>query len=236
MASVLDLSSQHYNLSQMRLSLKHALLFTIITIFLSGCQTSNAVKGGVLGGAAGGALGGVIAGKKNTATGIIIGAAIGGTAGALIGRKMDRQAEELRRDLQGATIERIGEGIKITFESGLMFASDKSTLNTTTQSNLAELANTLQKYEDTNILIEGHTDNTGTDDHNQALSERRATSVVNYLLGTGIGSGRLTKVGYGESQPIADNNTSGGRTKNRRVEIAIFANDKMKRLAKRGQL
>ncbi|GAB5525526.1 MAG: OmpA family protein [Roseivirga sp.] len=217
-------------------SLKHILVFTIITILISGCQSSNAVKGGAIGGAAGGVLGGVIAGKDNTATGIIIGAAIGGTAGALIGRRMDKQAEELRRDLKGATIERVGEGIKITFDSGLMFASDKSILNGTTQSNLSELANTLQKYEDTNILIEGHTDSTGSDDHNQALSERRATSVTNYLIGTGIPSSRLTKVGYGESQPVADNNTSSGRTKNRRVEIAIFANDKMKRMAKRGKL
>lgn len=220
----------------MKLSLKHIIILSLAVILISGCQASNAAKGGVIGGATGAAIGGLIAGKKNTATGMILGAAIGGTAGALIGRKMDRQAAELRKDLQGATVERVGEGIKITFDSGLMFGSDKSALSTSTQSNLSDLANTLQKYEDTNVLIEGHTDNTGTDDHNQGLSERRAKSVANYLLGTGISADRLQKVGYGESQPVADNDSKSGRTKNRRVEIAIFANDKMKRLAKRGQL
>jgi outer membrane protein OmpA-like peptidoglycan-associated protein len=220
----------------MKTSLKYVLIFTIASILMSGCQASNAVKGGTIGGIAGGALGGVIAGKDNTATGIIIGAAIGGTAGALIGRKMDKQAEELRRDLDGATIERVGEGIKITFDSGLMFATDRSALNSASQTNLAELAATLQKYEDTNILIEGHTDSTGGDEYNQKLSERRAASVADYLLGAGISQSRLQQVGYGESQPVADNSTTAGRRENRRVEIAIFANDKMKRMAKRGEL
>ena len=190
----------------------------------------------MIGGAVGGTLGGVIAGKDNTAKGVIIGAAIGGTAGALIGKKMDKQAEELRRDLKGAKIERVGEGIKITFESGLMFATDQSALTVATKENLKSLATVLQKYEDTNVLIEGHTDDTGADDYNQSLSEKRASSVQDYLILLGTNYQRLSIAGYGENQPIADNKTVAGRQTNRRVEVAIYANDKMKRMAKRGQL
>lgn len=217
---------------------KTQLLFFLIIfpLIISGCKASNTLKGSVIGGALGGTLGGVIAGKDDTATGVIIGAAIGGTAGALIGKRMDKQAEELRRDLEGAKVERVGEGIKITFESGLMFATNQSSLNIATKENLKNLANTLQKYEDTNVLIEGHTDSTGEAVYNQTLSEKRASSVQQYLIDLGMDFQRLSIAGYGENQPIADNNTATGRQENRRVEVAIYANKKMKRMAKRGQL
>ncbi|WP_420386255.1 OmpA family protein [Roseivirga sp.] len=214
-------------------------LFTITllsALVLYGCKASNTLKGSAIGGAAGGVLGGVIAGKDNTATGVIIGAAIGGTAGALIGKRMDKQAEELRRDLEGAEVERVGEGIKITFDSGLMFATNQSTLNVNTKTNLQDLATVLQKYEDTNVLIEGHTDSTGEAAYNQTLSEKRASAVQDYLISLGLDYQRLSIAGYGESQPIADNSTATGRQENRRVEVAIYANDKMKRMAKRGEL
>ncbi len=207
------------------------------SVMLSGCQANNTVKGGAVGAAAGGAVGAAIgSASDNTATGAIIGAAVGGTAGALIGRRMDKQAEELRRDLEGADVERIGEGIKITFDSGLLFDVDQYELKAETKQNLTELSETLKKYEDTNILIEGHTDNTGSDRYNQGLSEQRASSVSAFLSAQGVDAGRVTTMGYGESQPVAENDSAEGRSQNRRVEVAIFANEKMKKMAKDGDL
>ena len=204
---------------------------------LTGCQANNTTKGGAIGAGVGGAIGGVIGHQSdNTAVGAIIGATVGGAAGALIGRHMDKQAEELKRDLKGAEVERVGEGIKITFDSGLMFNVDSYELKSETRDNLSELSKTLQKYDDTNILIEGHTDNTGTDSYNLNLSEKRASSVANYLNDQGVKSGRITTEGYGEDQPIASNETAEGRQSNRRVEVAIYANKKMKKLAEKGEL
>lgn len=220
----------------MKSSLKVIAAILVSVSLFMGCQASNTAKGGAIGAAAGGVLGGVIAGKDNTAIGAIIGATVGGTAGALIGRRMDKQAEELKKDLEGATVERVGEGIKITFDSGLMFATNQSNLNVNTKDNLQNLATVLQKYEDTNVLIEGHTDNTGTDEYNLELSKKRASSVQDYLISLGLDYKRLEIAGYGESQPIADNGSAAGRQSNRRVEVAIYANDKMKRMAKRGEL
>lgn len=207
------------------------------SVSLSGCQASNTAKGGGVGAAAGGAIGAAIgSASDNTATGAIIGAVVGGTAGALIGRHMDKQAEELREDLEGAQVERVGEGIKITFDSGLLFDVDKYQVKDMVEENLTDLAVTLKKYDDTNILIEGHTDDTGADDYNQSLSERRANAVTDFLISQGVDRNRITATGYGESQPIADNSTSTGKTQNRRVEVAIFANEKMKKAAEKGDL
>lgn len=206
-------------------------------VLLTGCKASNTQKGGAVGAAAGGAIGAAIgSASDNTALGAIIGAGIGGTAGALIGRRMDKQAEQLREDLEGAEVERVGEGIKITFDSGLMFDVDSYALRPATKQNLAELAATLKEYENTNILIEGHTDATGSDEYNQQLSEQRANAVTSYLLAQGVSSPRFNTQGYGESQPIADNSTVAGRQQNRRVEVAIYANKKMKKMAERGEL
>lgn len=200
------------------------------------CKTSNAVKGAAIGGSAGGILGGLIAGKDKTATGILIGSAIGGSAGAIIGREMDKQAEDLRRDLEGAKVERVGEGIKITFDSGLLFGFDQSTLSPEAATNLQNLATTLKKYEDTNIMIEGHTDSVGEEDYNLSLSRDRAYSVQSYLGNLGVAIPRMTSTGYGESMPLESNENDMGRAQNRRVEVAIYANKKMQRMAKRGEL
>ena len=204
---------------------------------LTGCKANNTTKGGAIGAGAGGVIGGVIGSRSgNTATGAIIGAAVGGATGAIIGRQMDKQAEELKRDLEGAKVERVGEGILITFDSGLLFKTNSSDLEPATKSNLTDLAGTLNKYDDTNILIEGHTDNTGEEPYNQRLSERRAASVETYLISQGVTGSRLTTRGYGEEQPVATNDSVDGRSSNRRVEVAIYANEKMKRLAKKGEL
>ena len=189
-------------------------------------------KGVIIGAAAGAIIGGVIGDKAgNTAAGAIIGAAIGGAAGAYIGNYMDKQAEEIERDLEGAKIERIGEGIKITFESGILFDVNKSSLRPVAKTNLENLAVILNKYEDTEILIEGHTDSTGPEEHNMDLSIRRGESVASYMAMNNVIPTRFTVLGYGENQPIATNETTVGREQNRRVEIAIFANDKLKKVA-----
>ncbi|QIA10018.1 OmpA family protein [Draconibacterium halophilum] len=206
-------------------------------MIIASCGTSKTFKGGAIGAGAGGAIGGLIGSKSdNTAKGAILGAAIGGTAGALIGNYMDKQAEELQEDLEGASVERIGEGIKITFDSGILFGFDSSELTYASKENIAELAETLKKYEETEILIEGHTDNKGSDSYNQELSERRAGSVADELKMLGVAASRISEVGYGEEMPIADNSTEEGRAQNRRVEVAIFANEKLKKAAEEGDL
>jgi outer membrane protein OmpA-like peptidoglycan-associated protein len=202
-----------------------------------GCGLSRKVSGGAIGAGAGGAVGGVVGHQfGHTALGAIIGAAVGGTAGVLIGNEMDKRAAEMRQDMEGTTIERVGEGIKITFDSGLLFAVNKSDLQTQAKANLEKLAGTLSKYSDTDILIEGDTDNSGTDTYNQGLSERRANSVAGYLMNLGVAGSRVSTVGLGESNPIATNDTDNGRQQNRRVEVAIFANEKLKKAAQEGKL
>lgn len=218
----------------------HILTIGVICLSLvvaQGCGTSKAVQGGVAGAAAGGIVGGVI-GKiaGNTAAGAIIGAAVGGTAGALIGRRMDRQAEEMQRDLENAKVERVGEGIKITFDSGILFDVDSSVLQPESKSNIESLANILNKYSDTEIVVEGDTDSTGSEEYNQALSERRAEAVANYQITLGVDSERISIIGLGETNPVATNDTVDGRQQNRRVEIAIFANEKLKEAARRGEM
>ncbi|UYZ63141.1 OmpA family protein [Hymenobacter weizhouensis] len=201
---------------------------------------SKTLKGGLLGAGGGavvgGVLGRVIGGKNSTAGGAIIGAAVGGSAGALIGRRMDKQAAELQREMAGAKVERVGEGIKITFDSGILFAKNSSSLTPAAQENIRELAQTLIKYGDTNVLVEGHTDNTGTDAINNPLSQRRAQAVANYAQAQGVDASRFQVSGYGSRQPIADNSTEAGRRANRRVEVAIYANEKLKKAAERGTI
>ena len=207
-----------------------AMLITTI-----GCESmKKRDKGALIGGTAGAVIGGVIGDKTgNTALGAIIGAAIGGAAGAYIGNYMDKQAAEIERDLEGATIERVGEGIKITFDSGILFEVDKSALQPAAKTNLEKLAVILNKYEDTEILIEGHTDATGPEDHNKDLSIRRAQSVSSHLSVNQVIATRFNVVGYGETQPVSNNETMEGRQQNRRVDIAIFANDKLKGTAQK---
>lgn len=208
-----------------------------LTVFSYSCESSNAVKGGVIGGVGGAVVGGIVGNELgNTAVGAIIGAAVGGTAGALIGSHMDKQAEEMERDIENAKIERIGEGIKITFDSGILFETNSTTLQSQAKTNIANLAVILNKYPDTNILVTGHTDYVGTDEYNQSLSERRAESVSDYTMGQGVSSSRFSVIGLGETEPIATNETVEGKQLNRRVEIAIFANEDLKAAAERGEL
>jgi outer membrane protein OmpA-like peptidoglycan-associated protein len=223
-------------------SLKNVLsLLLIFSVLLaSGCKNSphrRTAAGGAIGAAAGAGVGAAIGSRTGkTAEGAIFGAAVGGVAGAAIGAVMDRQAEELRRDLAGAKVERVGEGIKITFDSGILFDVNSAELKQPARENLNNMARTLQKYPDTELLVEGHTDDTGPRDNNLRLSERRAGSVKGYLEALGVASNRLKTKGWGPDQPQVEGTTDAARRANRRVEVAIYANDKMQRAAKRGQL
>ncbi|HEY9009329.1 OmpA family protein [Ohtaekwangia sp.] len=209
-----------------------------LCIILGSCKSMNKATKGAIIGTAGGAAAGAAIGKAagNTAVGAIIGAAVGGTAGYLIGHYMDKQAAELKKDLEGATVERVGEGIKITFHQGIQFAVNSAEVSSTSKANLQDLARVLNKYSDTNILIEGHTDSTGKHDYNLSLSEKRAEAVSTYLKTQGVTAVRVTTVGYGPDQPIGDNATEAGRQQNRRVEVAIFANEKLKKKAEKGEI
>ncbi|MEZ5359919.1 MAG: OmpA family protein [Candidatus Zixiibacteriota bacterium] len=210
------------------------LCLLLLALSVAGCSWSRKAKGAAIGAGAGAAIGGAIGSKSdNTAVGAILGAVIGGAAGAYIGNYMDNQAKEIERDLEGARVERIGEGIKITFDSGILFDVNSSTLQPVAKDNLAKLATILNKYSDTEVLVEGHTDATGKHDYNMDLSLRRAQSVANYMTGLQVLATRFKMMGYGPDQPIADNGTSDGRQQNRRVEIAIFANDKLKGAAQK---
>ncbi len=205
---------------------------------LFSCKTwqgmDNTKKGaaiGVGGGAAAGAVIGKVAG--NTALGAIIGAALGGAGGALIGKKMDKQAQEIKTEVPNATVERVGEGINVTFDAGVLFGFDKSNLSAVAQDNIKQLAVILNKYPDTYVRVEGHTDDKGTDEYNMGLSERRTKSVMSYLEAQGIAKSRIQGFWYGESQPKVPNDTDANRATNRRCEFSIFANDKMKNDAKK---
>lgn len=223
----------------MRLQINNVrILLLALVIAFTGCQNMSKSQKGTYIGAAGGAAAGAAIGKAagNTAMGAILGAAVGGAAGYGIGKYMDRQAAELQKDLAGAEVERVGEGIKITFREGIQFDLNSSELSEETKSNLRDFAETLNKYDDTNVLIEGHTDITGARDYNLDLSDRRAEAVANYLQTLNVAGKRLTTKGYGPDQPVADNQTNDGRAQNRRVEVAIFANDKLKKKAERGEL
>lgn len=209
----------------------------VVFVLFYGCGASNTVKGGVIGGVSGGVVGGVIGNQLgNTAMGAIIGAAVGGTAGVLIGNHMDKQAEEMENEIDGVNVERVGEGIKLTFDSGILFGFDSSTLQPEAKKNIYKLADILKKYPDSNILIAGHTDSDGSDQYNQSLSESRAKSVSDYAMMQGISSSRLSVVGLGENEPVESNDTDYGKKLNRRVEIAIFANEDLKAAAERGEL
>ena len=212
------------------------LIGLLIISFLAGtmgCAGWNqTAKGAAIGAGVGGAAGGLIGhATGNTAAGVLIGAAVGGAAGALIGNYMDKQAAEIEKDIEGAKVERVGEGIKITFNSGILFDINKANLKDYSRTELTKLATILNNYDDTNLLLAGHTDATGSDEYNLELSQRRAHSVADYLVVQDVTSERFSVHGYGESDPVATNDTEGGRAQNRRVEIAIWANEKLKRVA-----
>ncbi len=191
-------------------------------------------KGAVIGASSGAVVGGIVGNKsKNTALGAIIGAAVGGSVGAIIGNKMDRQAKKIEEDMGDAvTVERVGEGIKLTFNSQLLFDFGQSMIMDANRLDLQKFAETLKQYPDTEVLIVGHTDNVGSNSFNQSLSKKRAAAVSTRLSNLGVGQSRLEIQGKGETQPAVSNDTEDGRSQNRRVEIAIYANDKMKSAAK----
>jgi len=203
--------------------LPRILTLLLLTLTLHACSSN--LRTGALGGAAvGAAVGGLASGS---AKGAIIGAAIGGAAGAAIGGIMDAQADDLQDKLPNARVERVGEGIAVTFDSGILFDVNMATLRSAAQQNLGDLAVSLEEYEGTDVLVVGHTDASGEAAYNQALSERRSNAARVFLLGAGLEAERVTAMGRGEEEPIDTNDTEMGRQANRRVEVAIFASDDM---------
>ncbi|MDH3698927.1 MAG: OmpA family protein [Flavobacteriaceae bacterium] len=201
-------------------------------------NANNKQKGAVIGAAGGAVIGGVIGnnvGKGgNTVLGAIIGGVVGGVAGGYIGDRMDRQAERIEEEVPGAVVNRVGEGINVTFteDAGVYFETNKSAVKGTSVATLDKLAGIFKEYPNSVILIEGHTDSAGPEDYNMDLSKRRAESVTNYLISQGISPGRFTTKWYGENQPKADNATAEGKAQNRRVELGIIASEALKEEAK----
>lgn len=222
-------------------SIKYVLIFaTAIAILFSGCQASNTVKGTGIGAGAGAALGAglgaIIGGGKGAAWGAGIGAAVGAGTGAVIGNKMDKQKAELER-IKNAQVESINDGqaLKVTFESGILFATNSSTLNAASKVSLNQFAQSLINNPDTDIQIQGYTDSTGNDNINIPLSENRAKAVYSFLMGDGVNIARMTFYGLGASNPVASNATPEGRAQNRRVEVYILPNAKMINDAQQGR-
>ncbi len=221
-----------------------AALFMSSALMLTSCESiqnaNNTQKGAAIGTASGAVIGGILGnniGKgKNAALGAVLGGIVGGVAGGVIGNKMDKQAKDIKEALPGAQVERVGEGIKITLSENMVnFAFNSAELTSSAKTNLDKLATVLINNPDTNINIYGHTDNKGTAQVNQKISENRANSVKNYLISKGIASSRMITMGRGFSEPIASNDTDAGRAQNRRVEFAITANEEMIKDAQQGQ-
>lgn len=206
------------------------------TLVLSGCASmSQKERGAVIGATAGAAVGGVIGNQTgSTARGAIIGAVVGGAAGAIIGHQMDQQAKELEQNIPGASIARVGEGIAVTFSSGILFPYNSTDILPAGRTNLDQLASSLQKYPDSDILIVGHADSDGSDAYNLDLSQRRAAAASAYLQARGVPASRVHAQGKGESEPIASNDTDAGKQQNRRVEIAIYASEAYRNRVKAG--
>lgn len=211
-----------------------SLLLTMSLIHCKAVDNANNKQKGAVIGAAGGALLGAIIGNNvgkggNGELGAVIGGVVGGTAGVLIGNKMDKQAQKIEEEIPGAQVERVDDGIVVTFDetSGVYFDTEKYNINYASEQTLNKLIGVFKEYSDTNILVVGHTDSQGSEDYNMTLSKNRAYAVTNYLSQNGISQGRLTTNWFGERQPLHDNSTAEGRAKNRRVNVAILPNDKM---------
>ncbi len=217
-----------------RRSLRTAVTALVVLASLSGCAAMNAkTKGALIGATAGAGAGAVIGNQTGSTTrGAIIGAVVGGAAGAIIGHQMDQQAKELEQNIPGARVQRVGEGIAVMFDSGLLFDVNSDVIKGDAKSNLDALAASLAKYPNSDLMIVGHTDSTGTDAYNLKLSKRRAAAASDYLRLHGVNRG-IKALGRGETEPIADNATDDGRQQNRRVEVAIYASDKMRALAEK---
>ena len=220
----------------MKNSIVHQSIFSLLILgLLAGCSSMNKTQKGAIIGTGGGAAAGAVIGRAagNTALGAIIGATVGGVTGAVIGNQMDKQAKEIENELPDAKVERVGEGIVVELSEKILFDFDKSFLTTDAQGNLDKIITVLHKYPDTNIEIQGHTDNVGSESYNQDLSVKRAKSVYKYLKSKDIAGSRLTTRGFGEDVPKYSNETEEGRAQNRRVEFLITANEKMKAEAKK---
>ena len=220
-----------------------AAYFIAGSLLLTSCESvqnaNNTQKGAAIGTAAGAVIGGILGnniGKGgNAPLGAVLGGVVGGAAGGVIGNKMDKQAKEIKETLPGAEVERVGEGIKVTLnENTVNFDFNSANLTTLAKSNLDKLVTVLKNNPDTNINIYGHTDSIGTDAVNLRISAQRAAAVKNYFVANGISASRMFTEGLGKSSPIASNDTDAGRAKNRRVEFAITANEKMINDAKSG--
>ncbi len=200
-------------------------VLAVLGVSLTACgMLSKKGQGALIGAGSGAAVGAVVGNQTgSTARGAIIGAVVGGVAGTVIGHQMDQQAKEIKTQIPGATVERVGEGIQVTFASGLLFDFDAETIRGDAAANLRVLAASLSQYPDTDLLIVGHTDSQGTVDYNQGLSQRRAQAVSDYLVAQGTKPARLRTAGRGELEPIVSNDTEAGRQQNRRVEVAIYA-------------
>lgn len=209
-----------------------AILLSLTLLF--GCGSMNNQQKGTLIGSGGGALLGAAV-SKGSVWGILAGAAIGGVAGNLIGKDMDKQAKELTQAVPTAEVSRVGEGINMTFDASLAFHINSAKISDSYKTDLNAAASVFKKYQDTNILIEGHTDDTGSEEYNMSLSQKRAKAVSDYLVSQGIDRSRLTTKWYGETQPKYPNDEA-NRAKNRRVELAIYANEDMVADAKEGKL
>jgi len=217
-----------------RLNFAILLLAALALAGATGCASTNkTTKGAVIGATAGGVMGGVIGNQTgSTARGAIIGAVVGGAAGAIIGHKMDQRAKEIEQNVPGAIVERVGEGIQVTFPSGLLFGFDSDVVRSDAAANLNNLASNLSNYGDSNMMIAGHTDAVGSSDYNQGLSDRRAESAARYLVSRGV-SRHIATAGLGEREPVASNSTEAGRQQNRRIEIAIYASAALQEDARR---
>ena len=211
--------------------LQTGLLAVVSPVLLTiGCALNKAEQGAIIGAGAGGAAGAVVGhATGSTVRGAIIGAVVGGAAGAIIGHQMDKQAEELAYELPGATVQRIGEGIAVTFPDGVLFGFDSDQLMPAARENMRKFAASLAKYTDTRTVIVGHTDSQGSDQYNMDLSTRRAESTASFIAAEGVDRARLGTAGRGEAEPIATNGTDAGRQQNRRVEVAIYADDAARR-------
>ncbi|MFQ5513031.1 MAG: OmpA family protein [Myxococcota bacterium] len=208
---------------------------TIVSLALAvllGCQTQGTVlekkstQGAILGSLVGAAAGAAIGGHEHRAGGALIGAATGALAGGLIGNYLDKQAQELDA-IPGAEVQRRDDSILVNFQSSLLFNTGSATLEPGAYDRLRSLARTLNNYPKSDVIIKGHTDNVGSDDFNQTLSEKRADQVRTFLISEGVAPARITAIGYGESMPVATNSTDSGRQQNRRVEIEIRPNQEV---------
>ena len=207
-------------------------------VLVSGCEaynnTNKAQRGAVIGAAAGGLLGAILGNNlgdgQNSELGAVLGTVVGGAAGAVIGNQMDKQAKKIEEEIPGAEVKRVDDGIVVTFDenSGVYFATAKHDINQKSKETLDKLVSILNEYPETNVLVAGYTDNVGKAEYNMGLSKRRAQAVTNYFTSKGLVASRFTTKWYGKENPVDDNATPEGRAKNRRVNVIIVPNEKMK--------